>query len=35
MAFSRVYHSLVGDEGFKAALFRDWKSAEEWIETQF
>ena len=29
---SRVYHALVGDNGFLTEVFRDRKTAEEWIE---
>ena len=31
---SRVYHALVGDRGFLTEIFRDRKSAKEWIENQ-
>lgn len=31
---SRVYDTCVGDDGFLTAIFRDRKSAEEWIENQ-
>ena len=31
---SRMYQAYVGDSGFLTGLFRDRKSAEEWIKTQ-
>lgn len=31
---SRVYETYVGDGGFSTAIFRDRKSAEEWIANQ-
>ena len=31
---SRMYNSLVGDDGFSSEIFRDRKGAEEWIEKQ-
>ena len=32
---SRMYQAYVGDSGFLTEIFRDRKSAEEWIEKQF
>ncbi len=32
---SRMYQAYVGDSGFLTEIFRDRKSAEEWIEEQF
>lgn len=31
---SRVYHGYVGENGFLTEIFKDRKSAEEWIVTQ-